>query len=88
MKNQSEIIVMINARWVLLFLVLAALCWAVVIFIIAKFLNSDGLIIAITVMAILFLFTGYFFALETKKKRLRRIKNANDNQNPRRLPTQ
>lgn len=67
MKNQSEIIVMINARWVLLFLVLAALCWAVVIFIIAKFLNSDGLIIAITVMAVLFLFTGYFFALETRK---------------------
>ena len=63
MKNQVEI----NARWVLFFLVLAALCWAVVILIIAMFLNSDGLIIAITVMAVLFLFTGYFLALEIKK---------------------
>lgn len=67
MKKQTDFFVFIDARWLVVFLLLSAACWAIVIYLIAKFLGNDGLIIAICVMAILFFFTGFFFALEIKK---------------------
>lgn len=67
MKKQTDFFVLIEMRWLLALILLSVVCWAIVIFIIAKFLNSDGLIIAICVMAILYFLTGYLFALEMKK---------------------
>lgn len=62
MKKEKSL----QLRWLLALSFISIISWAAVICIAAKYFNSDALIAAISVLAILFLLTGILLGNEIK----------------------